>query len=184
MQHGCLKLLHFSKKSGRLSSTGSEILTFGSHCSANFKPILDCFIPKFKLEYDDLENIKTDRVNALEFVFYGHPVELQDYQTENNRSQGPKTWEIKRKVSRAIESPHMVKNSQGKLMKNKKEIPGGYSEHYRQLLRIKDGKTAVEKAAESKVERQFSQISKKEQHSERQENHQRFGEKGNKVNEK
>ena len=37
---------------------------------------------------------------------------------EKNRSQGPKIWEIKRKVSRAIESPHMVKNSQGKLMKN------------------------------------------------------------------
>ena len=59
--------MHFSKKSGRLSSTGSEILTFGSHCSTNFQPILDCFIPKFKLEYDDLENIKTDRVNAVFF---------------------------------------------------------------------------------------------------------------------
>ena len=57
----------FRKKSGRLSSTGSEILIFGSHYSANFQPILDCFIPKFKLEYDDLENIKTDRVNAVVF---------------------------------------------------------------------------------------------------------------------
>ena len=61
------KLVHFSKKSGRLSSTGSEILTFGSHCSANFQPILDYFIPKFKLEYDDLENIKIDRVNKVVF---------------------------------------------------------------------------------------------------------------------
>ena len=67
MQYGCLKSVHFSKKSGRLSSTGSEILTFGSHCSANFQPILDCFIPKFKFEYDDLENIKTDGVNAIVF---------------------------------------------------------------------------------------------------------------------
>ena len=67
MQYGCLKLVHFSKKSGPLSSTGSEILTFGSHCSATFRPILDCFIPKFKLEYDDSENIKTDRVNAVVF---------------------------------------------------------------------------------------------------------------------
>ena len=55
------------EKIGCLSSTGSEILTFGSHCSANFQPILDCFIPKFKLEYDDLENIKTDCVNAVVF---------------------------------------------------------------------------------------------------------------------
>ena len=77
--------MHFSKKSGRLSSTGSEILTFGSHCSANFQPILDCFIPTFKLEYDDLENIKADRVNAVVFdlhqikrlkFFLGHPVFL------------------------------------------------------------------------------------------------------------
>ena len=65
MQYGCLKLVHFSKKSGRLSSTGSEILTLGSHCWANFQPILDCFITKFKLEYDDLENIR---------FFVGHPV--------------------------------------------------------------------------------------------------------------
>ena len=67
MQYGCLKLVHFSKKSSRLSSTGSEILTFGSHCSANFQQILDCFIPKFKLEYDDLENIKTGSVNTIVF---------------------------------------------------------------------------------------------------------------------
>ena len=60
-----LNLSIFSKKSGRLSSVGSEILTFGSHCSANFQQILHCFIPKFKLEYHDLENIKTDRVNAV-----------------------------------------------------------------------------------------------------------------------
>ena len=55
------------KTSGSLSSMGSEILTFGSHCSANFQPILDCFIPKFKLEYDDLENIKTGSVNTVVF---------------------------------------------------------------------------------------------------------------------
>ena len=62
---------------------GSEILTFGSHCLANFQPILDCFIPKFKLEYDDLENVKTDYVNTVIFnlhqikclkFFWGHPV--------------------------------------------------------------------------------------------------------------
>ena len=57
--------MHFSEKSDRLSLTGSEILDFGSHCSANFQPILDCFISKFKLKYDDLENMKTDRVNTV-----------------------------------------------------------------------------------------------------------------------
>ena len=66
-QYGCLKLIHFSKKSGRLSSMGSEILAFGSQCSANLEPILDCFTPKFRLKYHDLENIKKDRVNTVVF---------------------------------------------------------------------------------------------------------------------
>ena len=44
---------------------------------------MDCFIPKFKLEYEDLDNIKTDRVNTVVFNLYqikrlkffsGHPV--------------------------------------------------------------------------------------------------------------
>ena len=65
-----IKLVYFSKKSDRLSSTGSEILAFDSHCSAKFQPILDCFIPKFKLEYGNLENIKTDRVNAVVFILH------------------------------------------------------------------------------------------------------------------
>ena len=72
--------MHFSKKSGRLSSPGPEILAFGSHSSANFQPILDCFIPKFKLKCDDSENIKTDCVNMVVFkihqikeeIFLGH----------------------------------------------------------------------------------------------------------------
>ena len=50
-----------------MSSTGSEILAFGSHFSANFQSILDCFISKFKMKYDGLENIKTDRVNTVVF---------------------------------------------------------------------------------------------------------------------
>ena len=58
-------LVHFSKKSGRLSSACPEILTFISHCSANFQPILDCFVLNFKLKYEDLENIKADRVNTV-----------------------------------------------------------------------------------------------------------------------
>ena len=61
-----------------------EILTFGSHCWAKFQLILDCFVSKFKLEYYNLENIKTDPVNAVVFNlhqikrlnFLGHPVEL------------------------------------------------------------------------------------------------------------
>ena len=59
--------MHFSKKSGRLSSAGAEIQAFVSHCSANFQPTLDCFMPNFKLEYDDSKNIKPDRVNTVVF---------------------------------------------------------------------------------------------------------------------
>ena len=59
--------MHFSKKSGRLSSAGAEIQALVSHCSANFQPILDCFIPNFKLKYEDSENIKVDCVNTVVF---------------------------------------------------------------------------------------------------------------------
>ena len=83
-QYGCFKLLHFSKKSGRLSSAGPEILAFGSQCSANFRLILDYFILNLKLEYDDSEYIKLNHSNTIVFklrqikqmnVFLGHPVE-------------------------------------------------------------------------------------------------------------
>ena len=53
------------KKSGRLSSPSPEILAFGSHSSANFQPILDCFIRNFRLKYEDSENIIADRVNTV-----------------------------------------------------------------------------------------------------------------------
>ena len=33
----------------------------------NFQPTLDRFIPKLKLKYDDLENIKTAPVNTVVF---------------------------------------------------------------------------------------------------------------------
>ena len=75
------------KKSGRVLSKGSKILNFGSHCSANIQPILDCFIPNFKLEHGELENIKADRVNTVVFnlhqikrlkLFLGHPVETKN----------------------------------------------------------------------------------------------------------
>ena len=59
--------MHFSKKSGRQSSVGPEILAFVSHCSANSQPILDCFTPNFKLKYEDSENIKADRVDTIVF---------------------------------------------------------------------------------------------------------------------
>ena len=69
----------FFEKIGCPSSTSSEMLDFGSHCSTNFQPILDCFIPKFKLKYDDSENIKPGRVNTYfksnsQSFFLGHPV--------------------------------------------------------------------------------------------------------------
>ena len=66
-QYDCFRLVRFLKKSGRLSSASPEILYFGSYCSANFQPILHCFIPDFKLKYGDSENTKTGRVNTVIF---------------------------------------------------------------------------------------------------------------------
>ena len=56
----------FSEKIGS-SVISTEILAFGSHCSAKFQPILDYFIPNFKFKYEDSENIKEDRVNTVVF---------------------------------------------------------------------------------------------------------------------
>ena len=80
-QYGCFKLVRFPKITGRLSLEGPKILAFGSHSKAKFQSSLDSFIPNFKLKYEDLQNIKTDRVTTLPFslhqikrrAFYGTP---------------------------------------------------------------------------------------------------------------
>ena len=59
--------MHFPTKSGGLSSAVPKILAFVSHFSANFKPVLDCLIPNFKLKYDNSENINGDHVNVVVF---------------------------------------------------------------------------------------------------------------------
>ena len=56
------------------------MLAFSSHFSANFQPILHCFIPNFKLKYEDSENMKADRVSfnlhqmKRRAFFLRHPV--------------------------------------------------------------------------------------------------------------
>ena len=55
----------YFEKSGSLSSTEPESLDFSSHCSVNFQPIFNCFIPNVKLKYEKSENVKTGRVNTV-----------------------------------------------------------------------------------------------------------------------
>ena len=85
-QYGCFKSVHFLKNLVVCSSAGPKILAFGSHCSANFQPILDCFIPNFELTYEDSENIKADCVSTVVFSLHqiksrtflgGYPVECE-----------------------------------------------------------------------------------------------------------
>ena len=52
------ELVHFSEKSGRLSSAGPEILASNSLCSDSFQPMLD---------YSS-ENKKADQVNRVVFT--------------------------------------------------------------------------------------------------------------------
>ena len=47
------------------SSAGPKILVFGSHCLANFQPVLDCSVPNFKMKYEDSENIKADSFSTV-----------------------------------------------------------------------------------------------------------------------
>ena len=75
--------MQFSKNLVVCSLTGPKILAFGSNFSAKFQPIMDCFMPNFKLKYEDSENIKADRLSTIVFnlhqikrraLFLGHPV--------------------------------------------------------------------------------------------------------------
>ena len=59
-----LNLCIFRKNLVVYSLEVSKNLAFVGHCSGNFKPILDCFIPNFKLKYRDSENMNADRVNT------------------------------------------------------------------------------------------------------------------------
>ena len=68
--------MHFSKTSGRLFISDPKFLAIGSRSSANF-PILDSFIPNFKLNYEDLANIKTDHVHTV--VFDSHEIKRRAF---------------------------------------------------------------------------------------------------------
>ena len=76
-QYGCFKAVHFSKKMSRLSLAGPKILALGSHSMANFQSILDYFIPNFKWNHEDLENIKTDHVSTV--VFNSHKIKRRAF---------------------------------------------------------------------------------------------------------
>ena len=88
---------------------------------------------------------------------------------EKNRLYGPKIWEIKRKVTRATETSHSVKTSNGELMESRQGILGAYRTHYQNLLRIKVGKTELKKTTETMVEKQFKALSMRETESHRKE---------------
>ena len=71
-----------------MRSAVHKILAFVSHFSVNFKQVLDCLIPNFKLKYEDSENINGDCVNIVNFnlrqikrrmIFLGHPVEVTGF---------------------------------------------------------------------------------------------------------
>ena len=64
------------EKIGSAVISGSWNLSF-SHCSANFQPIWDCFIPNYKLKNDDSENVKADIVNTV--VFNSHQIKRRTF---------------------------------------------------------------------------------------------------------
>ena len=65
----------FRKNRVFCSSAGAKSLSFSGPSSANFQPILDCFIPDFKLKYEDAENIKLTSNQTWSGVILGHPVQ-------------------------------------------------------------------------------------------------------------
>ena len=61
------------------SSFNLKLWLFVSHCSANFQSILDCFIPNF---YEDSENVQADRVNTV--VFNSRQIKRRAFQIKIN----------------------------------------------------------------------------------------------------
>ena len=57
------------------SSVGAKSLGFSGPSSANFQLILVCFIPDFKLKYEDSENIKFMSNQTCRGFFWGHPAQ-------------------------------------------------------------------------------------------------------------
>ena len=72
-------------------------------------------------------------------------------------------------MTRDTDTSHSVKTSSGKLIESRKDILGAYLTHYQNLLRIKVGKTELEKTTETMVEKQFKALSKRETESDRKE---------------
>ena len=62
--------MHFLKKLGRLSISGSKIFSFRQPFLGELSPNLDCFITNFKLKFEDSENIKADRVDTVVFSLH------------------------------------------------------------------------------------------------------------------
>ena len=62
---------------------GLVVISFGYPLAGELQPIFGCFVPNFKLKYEDSENIKADRVSIVVFklrqiksqaFFLGYPV--------------------------------------------------------------------------------------------------------------
>ena len=66
---------HIGRRKMPPSPTVLKMLAFVSHCSAKFQLISDCFIPNFKLKYQNSENIKSGRVYTVAFNL--HPIKRQ-----------------------------------------------------------------------------------------------------------
>ena len=90
--------MHFSKNQVVFSSGSPKDLAFGSHCLVNFQPILDCFIPNFKLKYEDLENIKADCASTI--VFNLHQIKRQAFFWD--------TWYVVCTMQRGLDSMYLV----------------------------------------------------------------------------
>ena len=62
-------------------STGPEYAAFGSHCSGNFRSILNWFIPNIESEVQGFRTCKTDHVTTAvsdsnRGTFLGYPVDV------------------------------------------------------------------------------------------------------------
>ena len=173
-----LKPVQFSKKLGCPSSASPEILAFGSHCSANFQPILNCFMPNFKLKYEDSENIKADSVNKVIFNLLQAKRRAFFYGTPGRSRTRPKSFKRKRDTSssssRSDSSPEYGDRKESKKSKRARSHKPGYVECYsssqseRTKSKTKPKDKSMPKYKKNKHKKKKSKTKKqsKENHSE------------------
>ena len=83
-------------------------------------------------------------------------------QIKSNVDNGGKIWEVKRKVQMKNQTPHTIKNEKDNRIESSSQILEEYKKYYENLLKGRQSDTAEETQIQSKVEKEFQQITNRQ----------------------